>query len=511
MNTLLKTPFDDTSDVYNCSANATLQWSSIKFSELHVFTRAVQVLINSLGKLDEGDYWFDFQRRIRVFRFNLIACPLSENILQERLADLLAYLQETRSTFLQSRPDAADQYENLMLAGKRLQPIKTSHLLMTLTGEIREIKDTGSALVLVCEPRFIVDAETSLQSSGIRNIDVASPSYLKSDVSYENMFIIGPTRWFPSFVFSAPRANKIRLLKFAWISDSWKHQTVFVNPLKQKPSRLMQITNEESPDISEMDADSLLPPAFNFKFTQNQVVAAGSGHNDIDYLQARLFLLEDDWVVPLSAEDDASILVINLADTNLPVRKMKVAEIEPGIFVLIRTTGGGDFIIPVADQILGPLSEKARKCQREWKSLLRNKIVENGYDWTIKQLKTNGSPRANYMNVRNWMFDRSIKTEFREDFHAIMKLIGLEEESDANWNLMSMIDRAHRQAGRKIRSMLIDKVKNSDLRAIKKSGKIDFELEQESEISITAFQVREISSDIIKLPHWQIGNPIKQA
>ena len=76
---------------------------------------------------------------------------------------------------------------------------------------------------------------------------------------------------------------------------------------------------------------------------------------------------------------------------------------------------------------------------------------------------------------------------------------------------MSMIDRAHRQAGRKIRSMLIDKVKNFDLRAIKKSGKIDFELEQESEISITAFQVREISSDIIKLPHWQIGNPIKQA
>jgi hypothetical protein len=216
-------------------------------------------------------------------------------------------------------------------------------------------------------------------------------------------------------------------------------------------------------------------------------------------------------VVPLSAEDDASVLVINLADTNLPVTKMKVAEIEPGIFILIRTTGGGDFIIPVADQIMGALSDEARKCQREWKSLLRDRIVENGYDSAIKQLKTYGSPRANYMNVRNWMFDRSIKTEFREDFHAIMKLIGWEDESESIWNMMSMIDRAHRHAGRRIRRMLIDKVKNSDLRALKKSGKIDFELEQESNISITAFQVREISPDVIKLPNWQIGNPIKRA
>lgn len=511
MSLLYKTPFDETGNIYKCSANATLKWNSIKFDELRAFTHAVQGLLNNLGKVDEDNFWFGLLRKIRVFRFNSIACPLSEDILQGRLAELLAYLQETSGTFMQSHPDVIHQYDNLILTGKKLQTIKISRLLMTLTEEIREIRDFSNTLVLVCEPRFIVDAEKSLQSAGIWGVDVASPSYLKSDVSYENMFIIGPTRWFPSFVFSAPRANNIRLLKFTWISDSWKHQMVFTNPLKQKPSKFMQSTIEESPDTSELDADSLLPPAFNFKFAQNQAVAAGSGHNDVDYIQARLFLLEDDWVVPLSAEDDASVLVINLADPNLPVTKMKVAEIEPGIFILIRTTGGGDFIIPVADQIMGTLSNEARKCQREWKSLLRDKIVENGYDWAIKQLKTYGSPRANYMNIRNWMFDRSIKTEFREDFHAIMKLIGLEDDSESIWNMMSMIDRAHRQAGRRIRRMLIDKVKNSDFRVLKKSGKIDFELEQESNISITAFQVREISPDVIQLPNWQIGNPIKQA
>lgn len=511
MNTFLRTPFEQVNHLYKFSANATMQWNSIKFSELQFFTRIVQVLINNLGKLDDDDYWFNFQRKIRIFRFNLMACPLSENILEERLTEFLAYLRETRATFFQSHPDASEQFENLLLAGEKLQSIKKSYLLMALTDELRGNNDSNSTLILVCEPRFVADTEKSLQSVGIKHIDVASPSYLKSDVSYENMLIIGPTRWFPAFVFNAPRANKIRLLKFTWIRDSWKHQMAFISPLKQKPGATMQITTEDSTDIPEMDADSLLPPAFNFSFTQNQVVSAGSGHNDIDYTQARLFLLEEDWVVPLSAEDDASVLVINLLDTNLPVRKMKVADIEPGMFVLIRTTGGGDFIIPVADQIMGLLSEKARKCQREWKSILRDRIVNNGYEWTINQLKLHGSPRANYVNVRNWMFERSIKTASREDFNAIMKLVGLESESAANWDLMSMINSAHRQAGRKIGKMLIDKVKNSDLRLFKKSGRIDFELDQESKISITAFQVREISLDTIKLPYWQIGNPIKQA
>jgi hypothetical protein len=81
-------------------------------------------------------------------------------------------------------------------------------------------------------------------------------------------------------------------------------------------------------------------------------------------------------------EDDASILVINLADKPA-CKKMKVAEIEPGILFSLepQAVGISSFQLQIKHGIRG---EKARKCQREWKSHYA-KIVENGYDWTIKQ------------------------------------------------------------------------------------------------------------------------------
>lgn len=502
---------ESTNEIYLCSMKATIKWSSIKFNEFQIFTHAVQGLMNSLGALDEGDHWFELLSKIRGYRFFSIACPLSEEILQGRLSELISYLQITRNAFLQSRPDTENRYDALLQACKHLQSIEISRLLAKVVEEIKSLKKHDETLVLVCETRFIADAENSLRSAGIKDVEVASPSYLRSDSSYENMLVIGPTRWFPPFVFSAPRAKTIHILKYTWIRDKWSHQPTFSNPLRQKTSKLMQTSISEPYEVSSFEADTLLPPAFDFKSAQRQVTDAGIGHNAVDYIQAKLFLLEENWVVPLSAEDDATALVINLSEDASPVKKMKIREIEAGMFLLLRTSGGGDFIIPVADQIMGSDGPKARSHQKKWKSLLRDYIIENGYDLTIKQLKKHGSARANYVNLRNWMFERSIKTEYKNDFNAIMRMIGLEAESDLYWNLMDRIDHAHRQAGHIIGKMLLEKVRKSDLKTLKKSGKIEFELENETHISITAFQVVEISPDIIRILPGQLGNPIKQA
>ena len=114
------------------------------------------------------------------------------------------------------------------------------------------------------------------------------------------------------------------------------------------------------------------------------------------------------------------------------------------------------------------------------------------------------------MNIRNWMSERSIKTEYKNDFYAILKLLNLEEKKDLYWELMEQIDHAHRKAGHIIGKMLLDKVKNSDLRILKRTGKMDFELESENGISITAFQVKDISPDKIQVLPLQLGNPIRQ-
>ena len=501
---------EETSNVYICSKNASINWHSIKFPELQTFTRVIQELVNNVGELDNDDEWFGLLKKVRGVRFDMIAAPLPENLLGEKLTELIHYLEVNKNRFAHSHPDASDQYTYLIQISEHLVNAKKSQLLSALSDKLTQHKNGKKTVVLVCDARLVSDSEKGVLSMGFKDVEVASSSFLRGNVCFENMVVIGPTRWHQPYVFSAPRAENILVLKYAWIRDNWKHQQVFTEPLKQKISKLMQSVIDEPFDSSALEPSVLLPPLFDFQHLQRQITEASKGHNEVDYVQAKLFLLEEGWVVPLGADDTSSILVIDLGDLISPIRKIKVNEIEPGIFVLLRTTGGGDFIVPVADQIMGKEGVKAREYQRKWKSLLRGKIISDGYEKIITDLQEYGSSRANYMNIRNWMSERSIKTEYKNDFYAILKLLNLEEKKDLYWELMEQIDHAHRKAGHIIGKMLLDKVKNSDLRILKRTGKMDFELESENGISITAFQVKDISPDKIQVLPLQLGNPIRQ-
>jgi hypothetical protein len=193
-----------------------------------------------------------------------------------------------------------------------------------------------------------------------------------------------------------------------------------------------------------------------------------------------------------------------------PVKKIKAGEIEPGMYVLLRTGGGGDFIVPVADQSMGAKGKKARQYQKNWKKLLRSLVISEGSAKIVGRLLELGSVRANLNNLRNWMSERNIKTDAREDFDSIMKLVGLGSQSGEYWDEMERIDSAHRRAGFQIKQMLLDNVQKSDLKTLKRTGKMIFELAGESNISITAFQIMDIAPETMQVMPWQIGNLIKQ-
>lgn len=506
----MATRFDSVSQIYKYSHNASVSWRSITFPYLQVFTHSLQKLIVAVGELDEDDYWFRFISKLRRFRFSIVAAPMTDTVLHAQMQSIYSDLASNIQQFQISFPGAVEQYKRLLTSSERLTNINLAQLLSSLTAEINQTKNYKQTVVLVSETRFVTECEKGLLELGIQGVEVTSPSFLREDISFRNMIVIGPTRWYPDFVFTAPRSENILILKYSWIRDHWKHQNSFVAPLKTRANKLMQTTLDESFEDTELDADALLPPSFDFQNIKRQVAAENKGHNDVDYVQARPFLLEEDWVVLLESEDTSSSLVIDLSDMESPVKKIKVNEIEPGVYVLLRTTGGGDFIVPIADQIMGKDGIRAREYQRYWKKMLRQYVIEFGYKDTVEWLQKFGATRASIINVRNWMSERSIKTEFRNDFDGIMQLLKLESESDLYWNLMEQIDHAHRKAGHKIRQMLLDKVKNSDLRALKRTGKMDFELESEANISITAFQVRHISPDTIKVLPWQLGLPLKQ-
>jgi hypothetical protein len=258
---------------------------------------------------------------------------------------------------------------------------------------------------------------------------------------------------------------------------------------------------------TQISAQDLLPKAQFGDLVSGTGSRPGGGgsHEEID---ARGFLLEGDWAVFLEGDAKASALVIDLTvDDGESVRRIPISNIEAGMFVLVRTSGGGDYIVPVADEILGPEAQQVRDYQKEWKERLRLVVAARGLFATSIHLLDNGSTLANEMNVRNWMSPRNIRTSGYNDFLAIMRLIGLESEAAEYWSAMGKIVNAHHRAGKQIRDALLDQVRQTDLRELERLGQMEFELPGAESGSLTAYRVEAVLPDLVSVRWNRIGRP----
>ncbi|MEP7013727.1 MAG: hypothetical protein ABJC13_25685, partial [Acidobacteriota bacterium] len=188
-------------------------------------------------------------------------------------------------------------------------------------------------------------------------------------------------------------------------------------------------------------------------FEESDPAATKHGH---DAVEARLFLLGQGLAVFLDVSHRSKSLVIDPeADDEARVTRILSDEILPGKFLLQRTEGGGDYIVPLADKILGERAQPSRAMQSEWKGRLRAAVAESPQpdvnsrlmDVSVRLLDL-GAHLADETNLRYWMSSRNICTRDRRDFQAILRLVGLESESERYWSVMRQILAAHHLAAR---------------------------------------------------------------
>ncbi|HAA29659.1 MAG TPA: hypothetical protein DCE56_20660 [Cyanobacteria bacterium UBA8553] len=363
---------------------------------------------------------------------------------------------------------------------------------------------SGKVACLLKESRLIPAVESLLSEKRLlRKIELLVPSQLRGRTCYKRLVILGPTRWFPEYVFNAPRASDIQVIHYNWIRDKWKPEPVFIGSVNVPKSEFLPILKPEKVKdtidnevvANHLEPEEIMLPSINWNQITNNLVhsSLASLDSEDEDTEARLFLLEGGDAVFLDA--DAKAMVINLEEDE-PVKRIAVADIEPGMFVLLRTSSGGDYIIPLADRILGENAQRTRELQNEWKTLLRQKVKSIGLPAVSENLVKLGSRLANVNNVRHWMLNSSIKPRDDKDFEAILRFVGLENRlnqfSDAAYKLNS----AHSQAGKYIRKLLLKQVCQSDLQQLQQLGRMDFKLDEVDSGNITAFRVVDIDSEL---------------
>ncbi len=504
MNTL---SFDDIDRIYRNCANFSLKYINVESSELARFVQDLSEFERDLKDLQGEDYWQTYLRKLKRSRFELCAAPLSKLQKQQMMEETLNWLRSHLKNCAELYPSVANNAHALV---NRLATIINSEenpLLNAIRNGVDSNRTKPTALVVKAS-RLLQPTSSLIKAYPFMSeVEVLLPSELHRKPYYERLLVVGPTRWYPSELFSSPKAEEIIVLKYDWIVDNWSLQESFISPVVNRTHKAKPSLPKPLSDKAWIDAAALLPTANLVELTARMNREERYAPYNYDDVEARAILLPSEQVVFLEA--DGTTLVIDLDDQEDQVKRVAVNDLNLGMYLLLRTAGGGDYIVSLADHFLGNNAIRFRTCQRNWKDLLSHNVENGGMDRVISTLTRLGATHANEANLRNWMSRRTITAESSDDFKAIMRLIGLENEFSKYWETMLSIRTAHRQAGSEIRRRLLEVVKSADLEVLMQQGVMEFTLADVETGSLTAFQIEEIGTTTVTLPYSQVGYPFQ--
>lgn len=506
------------SDSFCCEI--TRHW--VDYPVLADVSRALRAFVQSLGDDAAEEFWRNTLGPLRRLAFAFCSTPLPF----DRIAAItgIDWGKVSRQVRLcqQLFPDS---YNALASLAQKLEQL-SAESCSPLTGPLEALlEESGGISVVMRNPRMNqAVAAHFAQNTRLRGAKVASAMQLRGAHLCNVLAAIGPCAWHPEYIFSAPRAPAIHVISFRWIRDNWKPGPIFLkdtgtNEVANRNHRIgtvPRIAGDSPPNqltTSDIQPLDLLPPLPVFARNGFSGSSTQPGSGDETVL-ARLCHLSGGRAVFVPADDGTSSLVIDTSEPgHATVRRVPIDELEPGLFLLLRTSGGGDFIAPLADRILGELAEQRRAEQAEWKERLTGKAAElfgagSRRELAAKvcsQLHSQGLSQARPANVHYWMSSKCIHPRKEEDFAAILSFAGIGHRAAELWAAMGDIARAHTRSGHLIRQMLLQKIAESSLEPLERDGEMEFVLGEEDGGTLSAFQITAILAEESEVPADQIG------
>lgn len=487
-----------------CDARA-IRYHSVNNQMFLGFISLARRLQKVIGQAGEDEFWLPLIRAVRQYRFSAAVAPLrfddptiAPNLSEERLR---AIAEAARHAFPSIAPLA------VALVDALFDVVRSPEApLLDQLGQILS-KTPDQAVVLIRASRLRPAVEAALSSRGFGHVSVATGDDLRTTDGFARVIVVGPARWYADAVFSAPRAPEIDVVHFGCFRGRWRPRPVFVQPLGGGRATGWEIERDE-------DADSDEPwPEIDWRSILQQATGHPQeepGATSPDLVEARLFSLHGVEVVFLESDDSATSLVIDPEESeDRLVRRVLTRRITPGMFVLLRTEGGGDFIAPLADKALGERAAFLREKQRNWKRLLRLEIERHGLSAVAARLHAMGAVRSDDPNVHYWAAERCIHPRHLADFEALLRLIGLGDQVSSYWSWMHEIYRAHVRAGQIIRRRLLEKVRHADLPKLQEAGRHEFALSETEGGRLVAIRVEAVAPETVWITASRLARPFE--
>ena len=480
---------------YRMARRARLSWRAVAHPRLEELAVAVTRLSRLARQEDDVTGWRQFLYPARRARNIATTVPLPFSYPGLGVAPLIEQLERSLPALrVYGGDEAGEMGVAIVSAAQALLSLNEVPLLDVILDIVNDGHFTNGVLLPIPEYAPIV-AEFIGTMTLPHPIEVLTRHDMPSIEPLDRLVVVGPLYWYQDhqYVFTSPRAEQTVVTTWAWYREQPPAATVLEGSRGAAGIKVQPMPSETTRFAIGADDER---SAVDWQSVSNEL--SRSGESDLsEPVAARAAVLAGRNAVLLPEDGDR---LVWLLDPHAPpehrVVRVDVADLEPGHVIILRTSGGGDLIVPIADEILGDQAPALRELQHRWKAGLRRWVQQQEtLSRAAARLRRAGCARANLQNLQNWLGERSLRTEDRHDWKVLMAAASLETETETIWRAMGRLHSAHLEAGMSIGRRLREMANTEPLEGLHASGIQVFELRGGS---LTAFRIEGFSPTSIK-------------
>lgn len=480
---------------YDIAATAGLAWRTLEHAGLERYSEAVYALHRMAQKQDDDTGWREFLVPARRMRNVATTVPLPFSHPELGLRAVVDRIQAALPALrIYAGQEAGAIGEEILDAGRQLVDESDAPLLEAIADTASKAMMHQNGVVLPLTE--YVEIASRFARRRLPGLGVWSRHDVTGLEPLERLMVVAPLYWYRSHqhVFTSPRAPQIVILKWAWYRERPPVSTALEGSKGRAGIRLRPVPAMRSAFQIEAEDER---PSVDWASVSRELSSA-SGVAYLEPVLARPAILAARYGVLLPEDGDRSVWLLDpYAPREHRVARVEVADLEPGHVIILRTSGGGDLIVPIADEILGEDARRLRELQRRWKSQLRSWVRERAtIQRAAAQLRQLGCKRASPQNLQSWLSERSLRTGDRQDWQVLMDAVSLSGDAEMIWQAMSQLHSAHSQAGRTIGKRLREMANTSPLDELLRSGRQVFT--HAGGGSMTAFRVEAFAPSTVQ-------------
>lgn len=450
------------------------------------FDEAARRLI-LLARDDSGGLWDDVVAPTKALRWRLLTQPQPAEFgvsVQEASTAVAAIARDLRAAVSAETQSLLDE----LAAAAEAVAATDSVVGGVLLESIREATVEG-AVVIAASGGAAVGLERWLSPQGFRVRTVSE--LLREQLFVESGYAVGPPRFFPSSLVTAPMTETLNFVFPAWYADrklprsplaTWAEGGIRIR------GNAFLIGDTSEPQVASgeggADEEALLPQAAWIP------PAAPPREPGPDEVTARCVYLSGAYRMWLD-DDGERIRAVNPSQPGgARVVNIDIEEVRPGVYLLLRdgpTERGA--LYEVALQLMGPRRKAVEDSQAAWKAALKDRLERLGRTTVIQQLAEAGVRTLD--RVPAWTEPLLARPQSNQDFERLLRWLGV--PIHPTYELATALRSQRIKASNKIGDQLEAELASADMSRLERDGHLRLELDAEGFRGVISTRVIDIS------------------